>query len=72
MKTLPIEWKKTFASLLSYKGPVSCIYKELKELSNKGIGNPVNKWEKGLNKHFSKEVQIVSNHMEKFCPTSVV
>ena len=53
VKRQPSEWEKIAANETTHKGLISKIYKQLIQLNIIKTNNPIKKWEKDLNKHFS-------------------
>ena len=71
VKRQPSEWEKIIANETTDKGLISKIYKQLIQLTTKKT-NPNKKWEKDLNRHFSKaDTQMANKHMKR-CSTSLI
>ena len=72
VKRQPSEWEKIIANETTDRGLISKIYKQLTELNTRKTNSPIKKWEKGLNRHLSKEDMQMANKHLKRCSTSFI
>ena len=61
VKRKPSEWEKIIANAATDKDLLSKIYKQLLQLNSRKINDPIKKWAKELNRHFSKEDIQIAN-----------
>ena len=72
VKRQPSEWEKIIARETTDKELIYKIYKQLIQLKVRKTNNPIKKWGKDLNGHFSKEdIQMASGHMKR-CSTLLI
>jgi len=66
------EWEKIIANETTDKRLISKIFKQLIQLNTRKTNNPIKKWEKDLNRHFSEEDIEMANKHTKRCSASLI
>ena len=73
VKRQPSEWEKIITNETVGKRLISRVYKQLIQLNARKTNDPIKKWEKDLNRYFSKEdIQMANKHMRRWSTSLVI